>query len=273
MTSASAAFTPRCRSTPDDIILTDLESTNGTRVNGMVVQIRRLRHGDRLGVGRSLVLFGSNEEIAHRMASGGGGRRHDEPRLGAGFRPEGPVTLQTGTIVGGSDSNFDFDLNVNGPMSVTREALVIGNKALPPLPQKLTPSQAARLAEILDYLHHGLTLATENIQAKEDGSQVTLGYSDWQRVQAIHMLLARYLRHRRAGHHVRIIHKPQDEELRILGVAFYQYPARFDRRYCGRSSPMPNALIRTAPAIKPPMWAPYATPPELSPSTPRLLMI
>src|ERR1700730_10211507 len=27
----------------DDIILTDLESTNGTRVNGRVVQIRRLR--------------------------------------------------------------------------------------------------------------------------------------------------------------------------------------------------------------------------------------
>src|SRR6266571_8392046 len=52
-----------------DIILTDLESTNGTRVNGAVVQIRRLRVGDRVCVGRSLLLFGSNEEIATRMAS------------------------------------------------------------------------------------------------------------------------------------------------------------------------------------------------------------
>ena len=43
----------------DDVILTDLESTNGTRVNGNVVQIRRLRPGDRIGVGRSLLLFGS----------------------------------------------------------------------------------------------------------------------------------------------------------------------------------------------------------------------
>src|SRR5437667_893964 len=51
-----------------DIILTDLESTNGTRVNGTVVQIRRLRFGDRVCVGRSLLLFGSNEEIAARMA-------------------------------------------------------------------------------------------------------------------------------------------------------------------------------------------------------------
>src|ERR1700689_1398282 len=51
----------------DDIILTDLESTNGPRVNGIVVQIRRLRYGDRVSVGRSLLLFGSNEEIAARM--------------------------------------------------------------------------------------------------------------------------------------------------------------------------------------------------------------
>jgi hypothetical protein len=58
----------------------------------------------------------------------------------------------------------------------------------------MSPSQAARLAEILDYLHQGLTQATDNIQAKDDGSQVTLEYADWQRVLAIQMLLARYLR-------------------------------------------------------------------------------
>src|SRR5947208_14211970 len=53
----------------NDYILTDLESTNGTRVNGAVVQIRRLRFGDRVGVGRSVLLFGSNEQIAARMAT------------------------------------------------------------------------------------------------------------------------------------------------------------------------------------------------------------
>src|SRR5215475_400264 len=52
-----------------DIILTDLESTNGTRVNGNTVQIRRLLPGDRVGVGRSVLIFGSNEEIAARMAA------------------------------------------------------------------------------------------------------------------------------------------------------------------------------------------------------------
>src|ERR1700746_345091 len=50
-----------------EIILTDLESTNGTRVNGNVVQIRRLKPGDRVGIGRSLLLFGSEQEIRERM--------------------------------------------------------------------------------------------------------------------------------------------------------------------------------------------------------------
>src|SRR5271163_3135264 len=172
----------------DDFILTDLESTNGTRVNGTVVQIRRLRFGDRVAVGRSLLLFGSNEEIALRMASlelpGGSsdnGSKDDLPG-------DGPGTIQAATVAGQPDFNIDFDLNVKEPSRATRSAFFIGKKALPPLPQKLTPSQAARLAEILDFLHNGLTAATDNIEAKEDGTQVTLSFSDWQKVLAVEML-------------------------------------------------------------------------------------
>src|SRR5262245_32908523 len=179
----------------EDYIITDLESTNGTRVNGTVVQIRRLRFGDRVSVGRSLLLFGSNEEIAARMASleSAGGTLAGS--VGGGLAPEGPATVQARTMPAHSDSDLDFDLNVQeDQISVTSEALFIGKQALPPLPQKLTPSQAARLAEILDFLHRGLTFATDNIQAKDDGTQVTLGYADWQKVMAIQMLLARYLR-------------------------------------------------------------------------------
>src|SRR5947209_12389267 len=52
-----------------EVILTDLESTNGTRVNGAVVSIRRLKPGDQVGVGRSVLLFGSEQEIMARMAT------------------------------------------------------------------------------------------------------------------------------------------------------------------------------------------------------------
>ena len=98
------------------------------------------------------------------------------------------------TVAGQLDLNLDFDVNPSEPARLTNDALFIGKKALPPLPLKMTPSQAARLAEILDYLHQGLTQATENIQAKDDGTQVMLEYADWQRVLAVQMLLARYLR-------------------------------------------------------------------------------
>ncbi|MBI1832939.1 MAG: FHA domain-containing protein [Planctomycetes bacterium] len=176
----------------DDYILTDLESTNGTRVNGTAIQIRRLRIGDRVGVGRSLLLFGSNEEIAARMASLAGVGASPNPVGSSGYYDESGGDRKT--VAGQVDLNLDFDVNPSEPSKPTADALFVGKKALPPLPLKMTPSQAARLAEILDFLHQGLTQATENIQARDDGTQVTLEYSDWQRVLAIQMLLARYLR-------------------------------------------------------------------------------
>src|SRR5690242_11660407 len=39
------------------VILTDLDSTNGTRVNGHPIQMRVMQHGDVIGVGRCVVLF------------------------------------------------------------------------------------------------------------------------------------------------------------------------------------------------------------------------
>src|SRR4029079_17071947 len=49
------------------LVLTDLESTNGTRVNGEDVQLRILRYGDVISVGRSVLLFGTREQIAQRL--------------------------------------------------------------------------------------------------------------------------------------------------------------------------------------------------------------
>src|SRR5437660_12506767 len=45
----------------DDVIFTDLDSTNGSRINGRPASIRRLLPGDRVGVGRSILVFGNPE--------------------------------------------------------------------------------------------------------------------------------------------------------------------------------------------------------------------
>lgn len=53
----------------EKIVVTDLESTNGTKVNGEDVQVRIIRHGDMIAVGRSLLLFGSHSDIDRRIAA------------------------------------------------------------------------------------------------------------------------------------------------------------------------------------------------------------
>lgn len=161
-----------------DVILTDLDSTNGTRVNGSTVQIRRLRAGDQLSIGRSILLFGTMEEIeARRGHQRGGGIENGvqtirtEEMAQAGARVAAPVK-KAEPIAPPEWSARDEDI--------------------PPMPHKLTGAQCARLAEIFDYLHRGLTNAVENIDSNDDGTEVRLGFNEWQTVQAVQMLLARY---------------------------------------------------------------------------------
>jgi pSer/pThr/pTyr-binding forkhead associated (FHA) protein len=174
-----------------EIILTDLESTNGTRVNGNVVQIRRLRPGDIISIGRSLLRFGSEQEINARNAALSGFNTPVAGNLPSNIVPA-PAHAQTLALQ--FDHDLDFDLNPQEKITVTAGSLFLGSRPLPPLPQKMTPSQAARLAELFDFLHRHLTSATENISANEEGSSITLRYADWQRVLALQMVLARYVR-------------------------------------------------------------------------------
>jgi pSer/pThr/pTyr-binding forkhead associated (FHA) protein len=173
-----------------EFILTDLESTNGTRVNGTVVQIRRLRAGDRVGVGRSLLRFGSDSEIKARLAVL---TAASSPAPGSAAANPLPATVHAQTLAAQFDDP-EFELKVQDKITVINGNLFLGTQPLPPLPLKMTPSQAARLAELLDFLHRHLTLATENIRADEEGTQVNLSFADWQRVMTVQMLLARYVR-------------------------------------------------------------------------------
>ncbi|MCS6977680.1 MAG: FHA domain-containing protein [Gemmatales bacterium] len=175
-----------------DLILTDLESTNGTRVNGNLVQIHRLRYGDCVALGRSVLLFGSNEQIASRMAA-------LKASYGSPLPPLDPAaTNLKQTIMAGcldappGEEDLKFDLR--DEVRVTSAGLFIGNREFPPLPRQLSPSQAARLAEILDFFHRALSQITDKVRANSDGTQVVLDFEQWQKVLQIEMLLARYHR-------------------------------------------------------------------------------
>jgi hypothetical protein len=164
-----------------DVILTDLDSTNGTRVNGAAIQIRRLRAGDQVSIGRTLLLYGTMEEIEARRS----GRA-------APVVENGIQTVQARELSGTSDRGSDVIVKAapetGGPEWRYRDDEV------PPLPQKMTGAQAARLAEVFDYLHRALTSAVENIDANEDGTEVKIAFNEWQTIQAVQMMLARYSR-------------------------------------------------------------------------------
>ena len=185
-------FHAKVQSDNGEIILTDLESTNGTRVNGNVVQIRRLRPGDRVGVGRSMLLFGSEEEIAARAATLSSLSVPSVEKTAANMHQ--PATILSATMASQFDHDNDYDFNPEDKISGTQGTLFSGARPLPPLPLKMSPSQAARLAEMLDFLHRQLAVATENLHANDDASQITLTYAEWQRITAVQMLLARYVR-------------------------------------------------------------------------------
>ncbi|MBW3596281.1 MAG: FHA domain-containing protein [Planctomycetes bacterium] len=85
----------------DKLVLTDLESTNGTKVNGEDVQLRILRYGDMIALGRSVLLFGNRDQIASRLAELRG-------------EPAGDLTRHPGeSKVGSSRSSapLDFELS------------------------------------------------------------------------------------------------------------------------------------------------------------------
>ncbi len=163
-----------------DVIITDLDSTNGTRVNGATVQIRRLRAGDQVSVGRSMLLFGTMEEIAARKLMA-----NDLTAV-----PNGAQTVRADELAAlgvGRGAREQTQLEPHAPPEWSAR-----DEDIPPLPQKLSGAQCARLAEIFDHLHRGITLAAETIDANDDGTEVRMNFNEWQMVQAVQMLLARY---------------------------------------------------------------------------------
>ena len=173
-------FHVKIQSDQDKIVITDLESTNGTRINGEDTQLRILRHGDTIMIGRTVLLFGSREQIAERLAA-----------------------LRGDPALTGSVENFpslDFELNWSDNPDVQD---VLHFLQPPELPDRLSPGQAAQLSELLEYLHHRIRDMYGTVAVKPDAERVTLEARQWQNLLDLECRLASYLR---------AIGQPRDDE-------------------------------------------------------------
>jgi predicted component of type VI protein secretion system len=188
------------------IVLTDLDSTNGTRVNGEPVQLSILRIGDRIALGRSVLLFGSPEQIdaSMRPAAPSGtlmGQVSDQPPV-MGLDKTRPISGPTGQCAAGAADADELFFELKSPhgenappnQSLLNTGEGAGAGSPPELPVRLSPAQAAQLAELLRHLHQALAAATdEAAQGAEDGG-ARFAKAAWHRILRVQMDLATYLR-------------------------------------------------------------------------------
>ena len=164
----------------DKLVLTDLESTNGTKVNGEDIQLRILRHGDVIFVGRSVLLFGSREQIAERLAALRGA---DSKNLAA--------TSWASDLDSPQPPSLEFELNWSEDPDIHATFHI----AEPPeLPERLTPLQAAQLSELVEYLHLRIRDLLASVRSEPRDSRISLEERQWQALLDLQSRLAEYRR-------------------------------------------------------------------------------
>ena len=166
----------------DKLVLTDLESTNGTKVNGEDIQLRILRFGDLLTIGRSVLLFGSRDEIADRLAD-----------LRENGEPKNPTLDDNLEVVKGGEKRDRLDYELNWSLESDLQA-TLHLLEPPDLPERLSPAQAAQLSELLEYLHIRLRNLLGSARTEEDSQKLELGLREWQDLIDLQSRLAGYLR-------------------------------------------------------------------------------
>jgi hypothetical protein len=147
------------------VILTDVDSTNGTRVNGHTVKMRVLHPGDQIVIGRCTLIFGSPEEINLPGAS---------------------ATMSVDDDEDGTDLPDGHSTPFPAPTP-------------PELPVALSPLQTAQVSDILNYVRAQLSQILDSGQEQKpliDKTQlrIVVPGADWHLLQKVQMDLSVYLR-------------------------------------------------------------------------------
>lgn len=167
-------FHLRIQQDHDDLVLTDLESTNGSKVNNEDVQLRILRHGDLITIGRSTLLFGSRQQINERLELiTPSSSSQSSAEVGSESGPKEQAVL---------DKDWQKD-----------PRLLLDHQP-PKLPERLSPGQAAQLSEVLEFLHGHTSRVISEAEVDRHNKRVILTAEKWQRFIDAHARIAEYLR-------------------------------------------------------------------------------
>lgn len=161
------------------VILTDLDSTNGTRVNGHPVQMKVLQPGDLVTIGRCVLLFSPTDD--QTMAAAGDGEAV-ESRQTSLWDADGPPP-----------GDVDF---ISPPAGMYTEAERLFPHGAPPLPEELRPLQRAQISDLLAYFHEqlGLTLEASLEDPQSPERDMRCPRAAWNHLTSLQATLAMYLR-------------------------------------------------------------------------------
>lgn len=165
------------------VILTDLDSTNGTRVNGHPIQMRVLQQGDVIAVGRCVLLYSERQE--------------DDPITEEFAEPD---PTRTAYVPHGAalDEESDGDIEFDEPPDpgIGTEPGVLFPRGKPEVPATLSGLERVQVSDVLSYVHEQLgtvvRASTEELHST-NGRLVRCDWTTWQKLTSLQADLAEYL--------------------------------------------------------------------------------
>jgi hypothetical protein len=143
------------------LVVTDLDSTNGTRINGHACNLKILRIGDTIALGRSVLLVSSSQ-------------------------PSAPGA--------GSDQSEGVDASADSWHTVPPGDSLQCHTSCPELPRGMSPGQAAELRELLDHVHAGLRSIVDGGVMDDTRRVVEIPQEMWSKLLQVQSEVAVWIR-------------------------------------------------------------------------------